>query len=130
MKGLITSKTRSAVSFMMNITKSIDMFAVPISLNFKGKNRFSTFIGGVATLAVIAWILYNVSNQITTLVDRKSSVVNSGCFLILILTLIFYKFLLIQQKLNMQFALWMQSMATPYSDLCLWASFKWDITQT
>ena len=94
MKDLIPSKTKSAVSFMMNITKSIDMFAVPISLNFKGKNRFSTFIGGVATLAVIAWILYNVSDQITTLINRKSSVVNSGCLLFLILIL--NKFLLLK----------------------------------
>ena len=37
--------------------KSIDIFGVPITINYQGKERFNTFIGGFVTIIkIIYWL--------------------------------------------------------------------------
>ena len=37
-----------------NWARSIDLFAVPVSLNYKGKKKFSTVCGGVMSLLIFS----------------------------------------------------------------------------
>ena len=64
--------------------RSLDMFAIPITLTFKGKDRFRSMWGGLVTtlivlffLAVIAFRLYDLIMLNQTQL-RRSTIVASG----------------------------------------------------
>ena len=45
---------------LSNAVRNVDMFAVPVSLTYKGKNRFNTFCGGCFSLLIIlAFVIYS-----------------------------------------------------------------------
>ena len=77
--------TKSAISFAAKLVKCTDAFGVRVNLNYKGREKFSTFVGGLATIMMVGFLLQYFYNQLTNMVFRESTVVNSGKYSILLL---------------------------------------------
>ena len=70
--------TTSATKLVGRIIKNADTFGVKVNLNYKGKDKFSTFVGGLATLLMTGILLQYFYNQMIKMVLRESTVINSG----------------------------------------------------
>ena len=55
--------TTSATKLVGRAIKSADTFGVRVNLNYKGKEKFSTFVGGLATLLMTGFLLQYFYNQ-------------------------------------------------------------------
>ena len=58
---------------MKNINKAVrglDFFAVPVSLTYKGKKKFSTMVGGICSLVLIlGFVAYSAVTMHTMIED-------------------------------------------------------------
>ena len=77
MSDKIISKLKAFYKFALSSAKNVDYVGMPINLNFNGKEKFTTFIGGISTLVMIGFILQYAYGQIAVMVNRDSTVVNS-----------------------------------------------------
>ena len=78
MTNWIKQWTTSATKLVGRAIKNADTFGVKVNLNYRGKEKFSTFVGGVATLLMAGFLLQYFYNQMTKMIFRESTVVNSG----------------------------------------------------
>ena len=78
MSNWIERFTTSSIRIVGRAIKSADTFGVKVNLNYKGREKFSTFIGGLATLLMAGFLLQYFYNQMTKMIFRESTVVNSG----------------------------------------------------
>ena len=48
------------MSRLLNLIRDFDLFAVPVSLTYKGKKRFNTLLGGLCSLLLlISFLTYS-----------------------------------------------------------------------
>ena len=78
MKNWIVKNATSAIKFSRRVIKNSDTFGVRVNLNYKGREKFPTFVGGLATLLMVGFLLQYFYNQVVSMVLRDSTVVNSG----------------------------------------------------
>ena len=70
--------TSSATKLVGRAIKNADAFGVRVNLNYKGKEKFFTFVGGLTTLLMTGLLLLYFYNQMIKMVFRESTVINSG----------------------------------------------------
>ena len=68
----------STIKLTERIIKSTDTFGVRVNLNYKGKEKFPTFVGGLATLLMVVFLMQYFYSQMTKMILRENTVVNSG----------------------------------------------------
>ena len=78
MSSWIERCAASSIRMVGRAVKSADAFGVRVNLNYKGREKFSTFVGGLATLLMAGFLLQYFYNQMTKMVFRESTVINSG----------------------------------------------------
>lgn len=57
----------------LGFLKTIDIFAKPVQLTFKGKEKFSSKFGGFLSIAVIVLIISLFAYNIKDLVNRRQT---------------------------------------------------------
>ena len=65
MTNWIKQWTTSATKLVGRAIKNADTFGVRVNLNYKGKEKFSTLVGGLATLLMTGFLLQYFYNQMT-----------------------------------------------------------------
>ena len=66
--------TKMGYSFSNSI-KKCDIYGVPVSLNFKGEDKFRTVIGGLTTLVISVLIFWYTIVQVQVILDRGRNLV-------------------------------------------------------
>ena len=54
------------------------MYGIPVAFTFKGKEKFNTSIGGIATLAVVGIVLAYTITQVRDIIKKENTAINSN----------------------------------------------------
>ena len=58
--------------------KRIDMFGVPVTLNFRGEDKFKTTIGGIISILAFCFVLWYTITQSISIIERENTVINTN----------------------------------------------------